>query len=208
MPERLKARLLTAVWGERYVREFAQVSLPSYLSAGNIPELADNVDLEVVILTTGSSVHAFRNEPAFLRLQSLCHSRFLLIDDLITTGNYGVILTLAYARGIIDAGADQLNTWFIFMNSDFVLADGGMKNLIPILGTDHPCHYVSIPAGKGGDRSAPSQRIPHGRRDRAHHFLKGRRRPCLGQFTRNGDWQNDHTGSCYMSNSQPDLLGG
>jgi hypothetical protein len=137
MPERLKARLLTAVWGERYVREFAQVSLPSYLSAGNIPELADNVDLEVVILTTGSSVHAFRNEPAFLRLQSLCHSRFLLIDDLITTGNYGVILTLAYARGIIDAGADQLNTWFIFMNSDFVLADGGMKNLIPILGTDH-----------------------------------------------------------------------
>ena len=136
MPERLKARLLTAVWGERYVREFAQVSLPSYLAPGNIPALAGNVDLEVVILTTSSSVDAFRHEPAFLRLQALCYSRFLLIDDLITTGNYGVILTLAYARGIIDAGAQQVNTWFIFMNSDFVLADGGMKNLLPILSSD------------------------------------------------------------------------
>ena len=137
MPERLKARLLTAVWGERYVREFAQTSLPSYFAPGNIPALAETVDLEVVILTTRSSVKAFRNEPAFLNLQAICHSRFLLIDDLITTGNYGVILTLAYARGIIDAGAEQVNTWFIFMNSDFVLADGGMKNLLPILASDN-----------------------------------------------------------------------
>jgi hypothetical protein len=137
MPERLKARLLTAVWGERYVREFAQISLPSYLAPGNIPALSENVDLEVVILTTRSSVSAFQTEPAFLRLLSLCQSRFLLIDDLITTGNYGVILTLAYARGIIDAGAEQLNTWFIFMNSDFVLADGGMRNLLPILTTEN-----------------------------------------------------------------------
>ena len=119
MPERLKARLLTAVWGERYIREFAQISLPSFLAPGNIPALAESVELEVVILTTKSSVSAFQNEPAFLRLQTLCRSRFLLIDDLITTGNYGVILTLAYARGIIDTGAEQLNTWFIFMNSDF-----------------------------------------------------------------------------------------
>lgn len=137
MPERLKARLLTAVWGERYVREFAQISLPSYLASENIPALAESVDLEVVILTTRSSVNAFRNEPAFVRLQTLCHSHFLLIDDLITTGNYGVILTLAYARGIIDAGAEQVNTWFIFMNSDFVLADGGMRNLLPILTTEN-----------------------------------------------------------------------
>jgi len=136
MPERLKARLLTAVWGERYVKEFAQRSLPSYLAPGNIPAIAKTVDLEVVILTTRSSVKAFRNEPSFQKLQALCHSRFLLIDDLITTGNYGVILTLAYARGIIDAGAEQVNTWFIFMNSDFVLADGGLKNLLPILARD------------------------------------------------------------------------
>jgi len=145
MTERLKARLLTVVWGERYVREFAQVSLPSYLAAGNIPALADHVDLEVVILTTRASVKAFQNEPAFLRLQSLCHSRFLLIDDLITTGNYGVILTLAYARGIIDVGTEQLNTWFIFMNSDFVLADGGMRNLVPILaGENHAIMSESL----------------------------------------------------------------
>lgn len=137
MPERVKARLLTVVWGERYVREFAEISLPSYLSPGNIPALAENVDLEVVVLTTKASLNSFRNEPSFLRLQALCNTRFLLIDDLITTGNYGVILTFAYARGIIDAGAKQLDTWFIFMNSDFVLADGGMRNLLPLLATQN-----------------------------------------------------------------------
>jgi hypothetical protein len=40
-----------------------------------------------------------------------------------------VTLTLAYARPIIASGADMLNTHFVFMNADFVLADGSLRSL-------------------------------------------------------------------------------
>ncbi|QPH52603.1 hypothetical protein [Pontivivens ytuae] len=131
-----KVRFLTAVWGERYVREFASLSLPSFLAPGNLPALVREVDLEVVIMTTQSSSEAFDREPAVRRLRETAPCRFIFIDDLVTNGLYGVTLTLAYARGIMDAGAAQTDTWFVFMNSDFVLADGSLRSLLPHLGVE------------------------------------------------------------------------
>jgi hypothetical protein len=43
---------------------------------------------------------------------------------------YGLTLTLAYTRAIADCGEDMLNTHFIFMNADFVLADGSLRSLM------------------------------------------------------------------------------
>jgi len=124
-----RVRFLTVIWGERYIEEFARVSLPSYMAPGNLPALAAETDLEVVVLTSSASVPQFSKEPIFDRLRTLCPIRFIVIDDLITTGVYGVTLTLAYARGIIDTGAEQTNTTFVFMNADFVLADGSLRTL-------------------------------------------------------------------------------
>lgn len=130
MAERLKLRFLTVIWGARYIDEFARVSLPSYLAPGNLPALAAGADLEIVVMTSRDSVAEFEGKPAFERLRRLCPVRFLFIDDLITTGCYGVTLTLAYARGIADAGDAQTDTTFVFMNSDFVLADGALATLL------------------------------------------------------------------------------
>lgn len=139
MAEKIKVKFLTAIWGARYVEEFARVSLPSYLAAGNLPFVATETDLEVVVMTSVGSLAKFDEQPAFQKLRSLCPVRFILIDDLITTGNYGVTLTLAYARGILDSGAEQTNTNFVFMNSDFVLADGSLRTLVEKLREQHRC---------------------------------------------------------------------
>jgi hypothetical protein len=136
---RPKAKFLTVIWGDRYVEEFARVSLPSYLAPGNLPFLAQAMELEVLILTSEKSSAAFAREPAFNALATLCPVRFIFIDDLITTGNYGVTLTLAYARGIMDSGDEQTNTCFIFMNADFVLSDGSLRTLTDKLAAGHPC---------------------------------------------------------------------
>src|SRR5262249_52491367 len=56
--------------------------------------------------------------------------RFIPIDDLITTGCYGVTLTLAYGRAIISLGEDMRSTHFVFMNADFILADGSLLSLV------------------------------------------------------------------------------
>lgn len=134
-----KVRFLTVIWGERYIEEFSQISLPSFLAAGNLPFLAQAADLEILIMTSEDSREAFQREPAFKALEALCPVRFIFIDDLITTGNYGVTLTLAYARGVMDSGAEQTSTYFVFMNSDFVLADGSLRTLAEKIAEGHPC---------------------------------------------------------------------
>lgn len=139
MDDRHKVRFLTVIWGERYVEEFCRVSLPSYLAPGNIPLLARETDFEVRIMTSSTSIEAFEREPAFAVLRAQCPVRFILIDDLVTTANYGVTLTLAYARGIRESGAEQVDTYFVFMNSDFILADGGGRTLARLFAEGRSC---------------------------------------------------------------------
>jgi hypothetical protein len=155
MIDKLKVRFLTAIWGTRYIEEFARVSLPSYLAAGNLPFMAAETDLEIVVMTSMGSRDEFEERGYLEKLKRLCPVRYILIDDLITSGNYGVTLTLAYARGIRDSGNEQTSTHFVFMNSDFVLADGSLKTLAAKLREGHraimapslrACSEVVVPA--------------------------------------------------------------
>ncbi len=126
---RPRAKFLTVVWGEAYIRRFLTLSLPSFLAPGNLPALAQTTNLEVVIMTRLDDVEYFKNHLAFRRLRMVCPVRFVGIDDLITTAVYGVTLTLAYARPVIACGSEMLNTHFVFMNADFILADGSLRAL-------------------------------------------------------------------------------
>ena len=168
MVDKVKAKFITAIWGARYIEEFARVSLPSYLAPGNLPALAAEVDLEVLVMTTRESRPAFEREPAFAVLGSLCAVRFIYIDDLIASGIYGVTLTLAYARGVRDSGADQIGTWFVFMNSDFVLADGSLKTLAERMRGEERC--ILAPSLRGqAEKIVPQLRDLV---DHEHHTLR------------------------------------
>jgi len=80
-------------------------------------------------MTRHDDIEYFENHASFNSLRAICPVRFVEIDDLITTSVYGVTLTLAYARPIIACGSEMLNTHFVFMNADFVLADGSLREL-------------------------------------------------------------------------------
>jgi hypothetical protein len=127
---RRTVKFITAVWGESYIEAFAALSLPSFLAPANLPALAQASDLEVVILTRREDVDTFEQYPIFRRLRATCAVHFIHIDDLITTGLYGITLTLAYARAVIACGRQMLDTHFVFMNADFVLADGSLRSLV------------------------------------------------------------------------------
>ncbi|WP_316207213.1 MULTISPECIES: hypothetical protein [unclassified Bradyrhizobium] len=135
----MKVKFLTVIWGARYIDEFARVSLPSYLSPRNLPWVAEANELEVVVLTSAEGRAHFEQQRIMGRLKALCPVRYILIDDLIAGGAYGVTLTAAYARGIMDSGSEQTNTCFVFMNSDFVLADGSLRTLVTKIADGHPC---------------------------------------------------------------------
>ncbi len=126
---RPKVKFLAVVWGKTYIARFASLALPSFLAPGNLPALAEATDLEVVVMTRRDDIAHFENHAAFRRLRAICPVQFVEIDDLIATSIYGVTLTLAYIRPIIACGRDMLNTHFVFMNADFVLADGSLRAL-------------------------------------------------------------------------------
>ena len=127
---RPKARVIVVVWGEVYIDRFAAIALPSFLAPGNLPALAEATELEFLMMTSSEGESYFRTHAACRRLEAICPVRFIRIDDLIGSTVYGVTLTLAYMRGIGSAGDDMVNTYFIFLNSDFVLADGSLRGLL------------------------------------------------------------------------------
>jgi hypothetical protein len=125
-----KVKFVTVVWGESYITRFATLALPSFIAPGNLAALAAGSDLEVVILTQRSDFGKFDEYAAFRKLRTICPTRFVAIDDLITASAYGFTLTLAYARAVIACGEEMLSTHFVFMNADFVLADGSLRSLL------------------------------------------------------------------------------
>lgn len=122
--------MVVVVWGEAYIERFARLALPSLLAPGNLPALAAATGLEAVIMTTRESVERFGLHAAFQRLRRVCPVSFVAIDDLVAPhAPYGVVLTLAFARAVINCGADMVNTHFVFMLADFVLAEGSLRAL-------------------------------------------------------------------------------
>ena len=152
-----RVRFLTCLWGPEHRARWLALALPSLLAAGNLPALAACTDLEVVILADRKSVQPIRSHAAFHRLQKLCPVRFLAIDDLIVGTTYGVTLTLAYARGIMDAGAEQTRTAFVFMNSDFIGADGSLATVGDKIRAGHRC-IVAPSLRASAERLAPALR--------------------------------------------------
>ncbi|MDA8716481.1 hypothetical protein N9M78_00810 [Alphaproteobacteria bacterium] len=127
-----KVRLLTVVWGREYIKTFMKRCLLSLLADNNLPSFVKRVETEVVILTTANSKKFFLKNTGFQALEKLCQVRFIEIDDLINP-MYGFVLTLAYARGVIDAGEEQVNTHFVFLNSDFILSNGSLDRLAELI---------------------------------------------------------------------------
>lgn len=125
----IRTRLLVPVWGHRYIELLCTVGLPSLLSEGNLPALARATDCEIIFLTTATSVAHFELFAAYRRLCEVCTTSFIEIDDIVGLDNYGITLTLAYARGIRSLGAGQIGTYFIFFNADFVLSENALTAL-------------------------------------------------------------------------------
>jgi hypothetical protein len=128
-----KAHILLGVWGESFIKNFLEFSLPGLLAPGNIPALAANYQLTFVLLTLPSDIHRFESSPLFKQLQQYCTVEFISIKDLILHGKYATTLTLAFDRAIRKTGDEMLNTYFIFLTADYIMADGSMQGLMRMI---------------------------------------------------------------------------
>jgi SAM-dependent methyltransferase len=123
-------RLLLCMWGYSYVREFLESSLPTLLSPGNLPAIADKLPTEFVFLTSIDDQPFITEHPAFKRLAEICTVTIHPIDHVITDGNHSTTITLAFAEAVRDSGDAMIDTCFFFLVSDYVVADGSLANAL------------------------------------------------------------------------------
>lgn len=123
-------QLLLPVWGTKYIRQFLEVGLPTLLARGNLPALAEALPCKLVILTNAEGADLLRPYPGIRHLQSICEVEFRFIDELITGDNYSTTITLAYAKAVQAAGDAMLDTCFFFLISDYIIADGSLRNVL------------------------------------------------------------------------------
>jgi hypothetical protein len=123
-------KVLLPVWGRRFVEQFLEFCLPTLMAPGNIPALARMLPCEMVVLTSVADESTFRKHPLWQQLGRICRATVKHIDDLITDGNHSTTITLAYAQMVREAGDEMLDTCFIFLVSDYVVADGSLRTVL------------------------------------------------------------------------------
>jgi len=121
---------LLPLWGLPFVKRFLNVALPTWLAPGNLPALAAKLPAELVLMTAREDEIFLRAHPAFRRLQAVMPVRLQFIDHLITGNNYSTTVTLAYTEAVRAAGPDMLETCFMFLVGDYIVADGSFGHII------------------------------------------------------------------------------
>ena len=124
------AKLLLCVWGYHYVRQFLEFGLPTLLAPGNVPAVAAELPTEFVILTSSDDEPFIREHPTFRQLGTICKATIHPIDHLISDGNYSTTITLAYTEAVREVGEEMIDTCFLFLVSDYILADGSFANVL------------------------------------------------------------------------------
>jgi hypothetical protein len=132
-----RARLIVPVWGAQYAERFTELTLPALLAAGNVPHLAASLSTEVVLVTQQTLIASIRGAESYRRLLKYCEVRFVPMDDLMSfPAYYGLTITWSLFRGFTDLGPAMTDTWLLFLNADFILADGSYRALVPRLAGD------------------------------------------------------------------------
>ena len=133
MGEKPRVRMITPIWGTTYIDRWLGFAFASLRAQGNIPYMNEHLDLELAILTKSADADYMQSSSRFKEIMSGIKVRFVLMDELFPrNGNtpYGVPLTLAYAKGILDLGSSAIGTYVMLMNGDCVLASGSFKSIV------------------------------------------------------------------------------
>src|ERR1700734_1752266 len=119
--------LLMPVWGYQFIGRFLEFCLPTLLAPNNIPAIARAKPCRFVLLSSVADEPIIRSHPAWQKLERHCVCEIRSIDDLITQGNHTATITLAFERALRRSGDAMRDTCFIFLMSDYLVADDSIK---------------------------------------------------------------------------------
>src|SRR5215470_4223605 len=124
-------RLVTFAWGRDYLENLLDFALSAALAPGNLPALAAVFDCTTAIVTEENLFNYVRAHPSIKKLEQVCPVVLVPLDDLVSDPwQYGMTLAYALFRGFADLGPAMTDTYILFLNADFILADGCYAKLI------------------------------------------------------------------------------
>ncbi|MBV8119669.1 MAG: hypothetical protein JO081_07005, partial [Alphaproteobacteria bacterium] len=130
--DRQPVRVIVYAWGKPYVDRLLNHAVASLLAPGNLPALVEFFDCTLVVVTEEKLFKYVEVHPLMQRAKALCAVRLVALDDVIgEPWQYGISLAHALFRGFSDLGEAMTDTYLLFLNADFVLADGCYERLIP-----------------------------------------------------------------------------
>ena len=128
---RQPVRVVVYAWGRAYVDRLLNYAFASLLAPGNLSALAASFDCTVAVVTEEKLFAYVNSHPITQRVKSLCPVRLVSLDDIIgEPWQYGISVAYALFRGFCDLGAAMTETYTLFLNADFVLAEGCYERLI------------------------------------------------------------------------------
>jgi hypothetical protein len=122
-------RVLLPVWGAKYLRQCLEVCIPSLLAPGNVPAITAVLPTTFVLMTRDRDMPLIRAHRTWLALAAVCDARLESIDGLLSEAA-SLVLTLAYAREIRALGAAACEIGFVFLVSDYIVADGALRHVL------------------------------------------------------------------------------
>jgi hypothetical protein len=132
--DRQPVRIVVYAWGRPYVDRLLNYAVASLVAPGNLPALAESYDCTVAVVTEEKLFDYVNSHPVIRRVKSLCAVRLISLDDVIgEPWQYGISVAYALFRGFCDLGAAMTDTYVLFLNADFVLAEGCYERLIPYM---------------------------------------------------------------------------
>ena len=135
-------RIVSVAWGLKHLNDLLEIALPAVLAPENLPALIEEYCVELVIVTDTKMFNYCETSAVVQGIKILCDFKLIALDDLIPRkDSYGMSLTYAFIRGFEDLQDRAKNYWILFLHSDFILADGSYKGLLPYLKKDKNLIY-------------------------------------------------------------------
>lgn len=127
-------RVVIPAWGERYVRQLLDLTVPALLAPGNLPSFATPATCTLVAVTQSSAMPLIWKAPVTPVLRRYCNVLLVPMDDILgNAAAYGRTLTLSLLRGFSDLGPAMCDAHLMFLNTDFIVADGALGRLHDVL---------------------------------------------------------------------------
>jgi len=114
---------VTAVWGQRFVGRFLDVTLPNQLLPGNLGAF-DGADTIYRVFTSSDDEDRIRRSPAFGRLVSLMPAEVEILNASELAGHKWKAMSACHRRALQAAAEDR--DAVVFLDAAIVLSDGSL----------------------------------------------------------------------------------